>query len=630
MANDAVGTNQLVNGGVGSIDIASGAVGNTQLADNSVSKEKLKTVNAAVDGYFLKYKSIGDGFEFVPEPSAGVVSQTVTNGDTNAVSSDAVFDKLVSYVTTATTQTITGPKTFSANDNYFTGRLAVRGDLETNADGDTNFYKISETATDGLLFKRFDSNVSGAAQIPKSYSLNETGNPVDPQDLTDKEYVDAAVAGVSGGGGDMLKAENLSGLTNYATARSNLGLGSLATESAVGSPTITDGTILDVDISATAAISGSKLAFNSVPTDRIQDGAITNDKLSAAVQSSLANQTLSLSGGQNQILSISGGNSINIPNLSNQNQSTPTNSTRSITIGEFPDFANPQHLVFQSYYDQIGRFTSNSNGNGSFELFDTNNVLGGGAVWVNVLSAIAAGGGGGGGGDVKSDGSVPFTGNLSVSAAGSTPSSPRILGITDFNVTGRGARFQFGDGYNAIQNQNGESMVTQSYHTMVFNGGHNTLVEVDYTNPNFSKLLNENYRFLFDDDRKMVWKQKDAAGKTVNFLEIQKFDGTELLSIGPDGRIREDVAPAELKTGTVIDMNDHMQYNTGAASAATSYSLANIKAGGYAELLVNAPSEPTVTGATKLPNTATFLPNTNMLMVIKTIGTTTKFFFVEF
>ena len=56
------------------------------------------------------------------------------------------------------------------------------------------------------------------------------------------------------------KASNLSDLANASTARTNLGLGSLATLSTITSSEITDDTIVNGDISTSAAIALSKLA----------------------------------------------------------------------------------------------------------------------------------------------------------------------------------------------------------------------------------------------------------------------------------------------------------------------------------------------------------------------------------
>ncbi len=50
-----------------------------------------------------------------------------------------------------------------------------------------------------------------------------------------------------GGGGDMLKTDNLLGLTDYPLARTRLGLGTLATLNALPSGSVVNGVTLRVD-----------------------------------------------------------------------------------------------------------------------------------------------------------------------------------------------------------------------------------------------------------------------------------------------------------------------------------------------------------------------------------------------
>lgn len=129
--------------------------------------------------------------------------------------------------------------------------------------------------------------------------------------------------------------------------------------------------------------------------------------------------------------------------------------------------------------------------------------------------------------------------------------------------------------------------------------------------------------------------QSDPTGLTgaATIANIVKGTQAEIASWATDAErldICEDCAPAEQTTGTAIDLGGYVQYNMASANTATSYSTTNVKAGGYAEILINAASEPTVTGSTKLPNTAAFIPSTNMVLVIKAFGSTPKHYFIEY
>lgn len=76
------------------------------------------------------------------------------------------------------------------------------------------------------------------------------------------------------GVGDLLAANNLSDLNDPATARANLGLGALASADAVSGGLVSDGTITDDDIAATAAISDTKLASIST-AGKVSDSALS-------------------------------------------------------------------------------------------------------------------------------------------------------------------------------------------------------------------------------------------------------------------------------------------------------------------------------------------------------------------
>jgi hypothetical protein len=92
--------------------------------------------------------------------------------------------------------------------------------------------------------------------------------------------------------------------------------------------------------------------------------------------------------------------------------------------------------------------------------------------------------------------------------------------------------------------------------------------------------------------------------------------------------ISTDATPAETITGTVIDMSGFTYIDDSSVDTAT-FTLTGAGPGGYAEILINEATEPAITGATQLPNTADFIAATNMLICLKSVGTTVYYFFVE-
>lgn len=98
------------------------------------------------------------------------------------------------------------------------------------------------------------------------------------------------------GGGDMLKSDLLGGLSNYTTARTNLGLGSLATKSAIATGDITDGAILDADVNAAAGIALSKLA-----TDPLARANHTGTQLMSTISNAGNSATLNVGTATNTV-----------------------------------------------------------------------------------------------------------------------------------------------------------------------------------------------------------------------------------------------------------------------------------------------------------------------------------------
>ena len=79
-------------------------------------------------------------------------------------------------------------------------------------------------------------------------------------------------------------------------------------------------------------------------------------------------------------------------------------------------------------------------------------------------------------------------------------------------------------------------------------------------------------------------------------------------------------------TGTALDLSGQGYYNT--SNSATTYTFTNGVVGGWARVLINAATEPAVTGATKITG-ADFEASTPMYMVVSYNGAAAEYYFLE-
>lgn len=121
--------------------------------------------------------------------------------------------------------------------------------------------------------------------------------------------------------------------------------------------------------------------------------------------------------------------------------------------------------------------------------------------------------------------------------------------------------------------------------------------------------------------------------------DVMLFSGFDVYPVTGTGYVGKGVVLTVLKssrevlhpavgTGTAIDMSNPMitYYNMSVAGSATTYTMTGEILGGKAKCLINAATEPTVTGATKISG-ATFVVSTNMYMNIENNGVGSEFYF---
>lgn len=126
----------------------------------------------------------------------------------------------------------------SGTYNLPAGNPVTTGTTITSSWANTTLSDIA-TALTGSVASDGQTAMSGDLNMATN-KISNLANPTLAQDAATKTYVDTAIS--TGVGVALLKTNNLSDLDSASTARTNLGLGSMATQSA-SSVAITGGTV---------------------------------------------------------------------------------------------------------------------------------------------------------------------------------------------------------------------------------------------------------------------------------------------------------------------------------------------------------------------------------------------------
>ena len=200
----------------------------------------------------------------------------------------------------------TTPGTTVADGSITGGTAGVGVKIAANTITDANIAAGANIAASKLAGTVvLDTEAPAAGDITGNFStgLQIAANAVTTTEINNLAVTDAKIAGVNASklSGTITIPNGGTGATTAVAARTNLGLGTLSTLSAVSTTEITDGTIVNNDVSGTAAIAGTKItpAFGAQPistTGTLSAGATSVSALTVAGSTTLNGQSYSWPG----------------------------------------------------------------------------------------------------------------------------------------------------------------------------------------------------------------------------------------------------------------------------------------------------------------------------------------------